>query len=75
MANAGLIEKEPGEVLEMADTALALLTPIENWPGVARGYAARAVADDRLGNTEAAAKDREEQEHYRGKIVQDESME
>jgi len=73
LVNAGIIEKEPAAVLEIANTALEILTPIQNWPGVARGYAARAVAHERLGHAEAAAKDRDEQEQYESKIVSEES--
>ena len=41
--------------------ALEILKPIENWPVVARAYAARAKAHEKLGNEEEAAKDRQEQ--------------
>lgn len=42
--------------------------PIANWPGIARGYAARAKAHEKLGNKDQAAKDREEQQHYESKV-------
>ena len=67
IANARLIAKEPVEVIAMADQALAILTPIENWPGVARAYAARASAYEKLGDITAAAVDRESQKLYEGK--------
>jgi len=67
IANAGLVAKEPVEVIAMADQALAILTPIENWPGVARAYAARASAYEKLGDITAAAADRESQKLYEGK--------
>jgi tetratricopeptide (TPR) repeat protein len=62
LANAGLIKKTPDEVLVFANHAVEMLKPIENWPGVARAYAARAYVHERLGETEQAAKDREEQQ-------------
>lgn len=68
LANAGLVAKEPTEVIDIATRALEILTPIENWPGVARGYVARATARQKLGDEEGAAKDRQEQENYERKI-------
>jgi tetratricopeptide (TPR) repeat protein len=68
LANAGLVAKEPAEVIDIATRALEILTPIENWPGVARGYAARVAARQKLGDEEGAAKDRQEQEKYESKI-------
>ena len=68
LVNAGMIEKEPSEVVEVADRALKILKPIENWPGVARAYAARAIAQEKTGNGEAAAGDRQEQEYYESKV-------
>ena len=35
-------------------TALAILRPLNNWPGIARAHAARAAAYDRLGQARAA---------------------
>jgi hypothetical protein len=68
LANAGLIEKQPAEVIEIASRALEVLEPIENWPGVARGYAARAQARQELGDNAGAAKDRQEQKLAESKI-------
>ena len=68
LANAGMTHKEPGEVIAIANRVLELLKPIENWPGVARAYAARAVAFEKLGNMDAATADREEQKAYEGRI-------
>jgi len=73
LANAGIIEREPVEVLEIAERALAILKPIENWPGVARAYAARVEAHERMGNEEEAAGDRKEQEYYESRIELDEN--
>jgi tetratricopeptide (TPR) repeat protein len=64
LGNAGIIEMEPGEVLEIAERILATLEPIENWVGVARAYAARATANDRIGDQEQAAEDRKQQAYY-----------
>ncbi len=73
LANAGLTEKQPGKVLAFANHALEMLVPIQNWPGVARAYAARAIAHEKIGETEQAAKDRKEQQLAESKIAQDES--
>lgn len=72
LANAGIIEKEPSEVVEVSDRALEILKPIENWPGVARAYAARANAHEKIGNGEAAAGDRQEQQYYESKVEAEE---
>jgi tetratricopeptide (TPR) repeat protein len=74
LANAGLIDKQPGEVLTFANHALEMLKPIQNWPGVARAYAARAIAHEKLGNPQQATIDREEQQLAESKIVQDETI-
>jgi hypothetical protein len=68
LANAGLIEREPEQVLDFADRALAILEPIKNWPGVARAYAVRVEIHKRLGNEEEAALDQEKEKHYKSKI-------
>jgi hypothetical protein len=54
VGNAGLIDLAPAEVVAAGDRALELLEPIENWPGVARAHAARAVAFDGMGKQEQA---------------------
>ena len=68
LANAGLVKTEPAQVIEAATRALELLEPIENWPGVARAYAARANAYERLGDGEKAVKDRQDQKISESKI-------
>jgi tetratricopeptide (TPR) repeat protein len=68
LANAGLVKTEPAEVIEFATRALDILEPIENWPGVARAYAARAKAYERQGDEEMAVKDRQEQKVSESKI-------
>ena len=64
IANAGLLEVDPAEVLTFADNAITTLEPIENWPGVSRAYAARAVAHETIGDPASAAADRVNQETY-----------
>jgi len=71
LSNAWLVEREPTEVIIIATHALDILKPIENWPGVARAYAARAIAHQKLGNEEEAAKDRQEQMIYESKVKPD----
>jgi tetratricopeptide (TPR) repeat protein len=73
IANAKIVEKEPQDVIEIAGRALEILKPIENWPGVARAYAARAKAHENLGDADEAAKDRQEQTYYESKIEPEES--
>jgi len=68
LANAGLVKTEHAEVIEFATRALDILKPIENWPGVARAYAARAKAFECLGDEDRAAKDRQEQKISESKI-------
>jgi hypothetical protein len=68
LVNAKIVEKTPSEVIEFADRALEILKPIENWPGVARAYAARAKAHENTGNQDAAGKDRKEQKDYESKV-------
>lgn len=50
LANAKVIEGGAQEALEAASQAIGLLEPIENWPGVARAWAARAIACEVLGD-------------------------
>jgi tetratricopeptide (TPR) repeat protein len=69
LAIAGLVKTEPAEVIQIATRALDILKPIENWPGVARAYAARAKAHEKLGDEDEAAKDRQEQKVCESKIV------
>ena len=73
LANAGLIEQEPDEILKMAGHAIAILKPIENWPGVARAYAARVKVHEATGNEEAVTRDRKEQRHYESKTTLEEN--
>ena len=68
LANAGLVKKEPFEVIEFATHALDILEPINNWPGMARAYAARAKAYENMGDADKAAKDRQEQKLSESKI-------
>ena len=68
LAHIGITQKKPAEVMAFADTALHLLLPIKNWPGVARAYQARAQADKKSGNLKAAADDSTEQAKYQALI-------
>ena len=42
--NGGIVKDTPEAALAAADTALEILRPLENWPGIARAHAARANA-------------------------------
>ncbi len=64
LQNAEMIPGNPSDVIHACDTALSILMPIKNWPGIARAYAARAQAHEKLGNHEKAAADREAQSEY-----------
>jgi tetratricopeptide (TPR) repeat protein len=64
IANAGLQQVDPKEVLTYSDNAIKILEQIENWPGVSRAYAARAVAHEKMGDTVVASEDRVNQEKY-----------
>lgn len=66
LVNAGVVAGRPSEVVDACDNALDVLVPIRNWPGVARAYAARAQARERLGEHEKAAADRKAQSEYEG---------
>ena len=67
LANAGLVKRAPAEIIDIATRALDILMPIENWPGVARAYAAQVKAHEMLGDEEQAAKARKEQALYESK--------
>ncbi len=54
LSAAGLVPTSAAYALECAQTALSLLRPLNNWPGIARAHAARAQAYDRLGDEPAA---------------------
>jgi hypothetical protein len=64
LAQVGITSTPPTGIIAFADTALSLLLPIKNWPGVARAYAARARANRTLGKINAAAADSIEQVKY-----------
>jgi tetratricopeptide (TPR) repeat protein len=74
LVHAGYVEKTPPEVIEMANKALELLLPIQNWPGVARAFAGRALAYEHLGDPEAAEKDRQSQQEYQSRVSEDGSI-
>lgn len=64
LVNAGIGAGRPSEVVDACGKALEVLEPIKNWPGIARAYAARAQAYERLGEHEKAAADRKAQSEY-----------
>ena len=68
LITAGYIQKSSQEVIPLAERALSLLISIENWPGVARAYEARAKAYENLGETEAAERDRQSQQEFQAKV-------
>jgi tetratricopeptide (TPR) repeat protein len=72
LANAGLIKKDSAVVIESSNHALEILKPIENWPGVARAYAARSVAHRKLGDEAQADRDRTQQVYYENMVKSNE---
>jgi tetratricopeptide (TPR) repeat protein len=64
LANAGLVDIQATDVIQAAGQALAILSPLENWPGIARAYAARAQAYENIGDEATAAADRQAQQQY-----------
>ncbi len=62
LANAGLVDIQATDVIQAAGQALAILSPLENWPGIARTYAARAQAYKNIGDEATAAADRQAQQ-------------
>lgn len=64
LANAKIVKKTLAEIIDYADRAMKILMPIENWPGVARAYSARAEAHLLMGNEDVAAKDKEKQKYF-----------
>ena len=54
LSNANLASTSAEYALECAREALAILRPLENWPGIARAHGARAAAYERMGDKKAA---------------------
>lgn len=52
--NGEIVAGTPESALAAANTALEILRPLQNWPGIARAHAARARAYERKGDGEAA---------------------
>ena len=67
LINANIVKGDPSDVITACERALNVLTPIKNWPGIARAYGARALAYENLENPEKAASDREAQSEYEKK--------
>jgi len=61
LANAHVTSGGAPEALEAARQALVLLEPLENWPGVGRAYAARAIAYEALGDMRSTESARQAQ--------------
>jgi tetratricopeptide (TPR) repeat protein len=68
LALAGLDEAKPESLLGLADTALAILEPIENWAGVARAYELRARVHESQGRADAASADRSRAAEYKARV-------
>ncbi len=68
LINAGLISGDPAGVATAAGRALEALLPIDNWPGIARAYAARAKARERLGDAAGSTADLEAQREAETRI-------
>jgi hypothetical protein len=64
LGNAGLVKMDNLEILHAAEQARAILEPIENWPGVARAYAARAAVLTAIGDENAAEQARQEKHRF-----------
>jgi len=64
LINLGYLPLAAREVIAAADQALEILLPLENFPGLARAYAARAEAHTTLNDLPAAEADRQAQERY-----------
>lgn len=73
LINAGLIPGDPSAIAIAADNALETLLPIENWPGIARAYAARAKARECLGDAAGSTADLEAQREAEAKIPVEEA--
>lgn len=67
LGNAGLLGVRSMDVIYAATQALDILSPLENWPGIARAYAARAQAYESSGNEQAAQADQQKQVYYEEK--------
>ena len=73
LGNTRLVALHTTDVVHAADQALTILTPLENWPGIARAYAARVQAYERIGDDAEAAADRQKQGYYEDKATSSEA--
>jgi tetratricopeptide (TPR) repeat protein len=73
LSNAGVIKRDSSEIIEITTRILEILKPMENWPGVARAYAARVVVHESTGEEEEADRDRRKQLYYESKVKSEES--
>lgn len=69
VGNAGLADAEPRDVVAACDEAIRLLEQIDNWPDIARAYAAKAIALTNLGDTQGA-----EEAHDRATVADAQSI-
>lgn len=70
LAQAGFTSRTPSERVACADSALRLLLPLENWPGVARAYAARAQAHESMGDFQTVVDDSTSAAKYQALVVE-----
>jgi tetratricopeptide (TPR) repeat protein len=68
LINHGLLFDSQDQAVEAASQALALLQPLENWPGIVRAYGARAEAYEKLNRLDEARADREAQARSEQKV-------
>ena len=73
LGNAEMVELKAADVVHAADQTLTILTPLENWPGIARVYAARVQAYERIGDDAEAAADRQKKGYYEDKATSSEA--
>lgn len=71
LANAHVTHGGATEALGAARQALSLLEPIENWPGIGRAHAARAIAYEALGDLSSAESARQAQAAAESRISGD----
>ncbi len=71
LANAGIVDGGPDEVIMSSTKAIDILLPIENWQGLIRAYEARASALKSLGKDDEAEGDGLEAERWKlvGKLA------
>lgn len=66
LGNKGLIKVSNDEIINNASKAIAILTQIQNIPGVERAYQARSIAYKNMGDYENAKADLEKSKSLKG---------